>query len=136
MARPEIRAAVEERTAEALKVAGITLARVVSGVAHRAGADRTKIFDEKGGLLPLERWPKEVLDTIEGLEFDNGKLVKVRTSNRNEAAKLLMQYMKLLTEKHEHTGKDGAPLTAPATTVYVISKEEATAIKADLQQRI
>ncbi len=113
MARPEIRLAVDERTAVAITEAGARLAIVIRGVCHRASADRTKIFETDGSLRPLDKWPQEVLDSIEGLEFENGKLSKVRTSSRNEASRLLMQYMGVLTEKHEHTGKGGAPLTPP-----------------------
>jgi hypothetical protein len=45
-----------------------------------------------------------------------------------------MQYQKLITEKHELTGKDGQQL--PAGPTFIIERKEAEAISADLDDRV
>lgn len=143
---PEIAAAIQERRAEAIEAAGVNLQRVLEELAHVAFFDPRKLLTPAGHILPTSEWPSEVAAAISGLDVEalfegNGKdrvrvgdVVKYRAWPKVEALKLLMQHLGALTEKHELTGKDGAPL--PSAPVYIIAKEEATQIAADLDAKV
>lgn len=131
-----VQAAIQERRAEAIKQAGKTMARAIEAVANRANGDRSTIFDEKGELRAVKEWPREVRDCIEGIEFhDTGKIKLVRFSARNEASRQLLQFHGV-TDKMEHTGKDGAPLAAPGASVFIISREEAKLVADKIDNEI
>lgn len=136
MARPEVKAALEELKAAALAKARDAIEDVGLGMLYRAEADRTAILNADGTFISVDKWPAEIKACVESLEFDDkGRLVKVRMSNRNDAARLWMQWAGELKSKHEHSGKDGAPLP-PAATVYVISGEEAKVIGDQLDKQV
>jgi phage terminase small subunit len=97
--RDDIKAALQERTADLLRKAGVTAYRT--------------------------------LKEVTSLAFH-----KDPSATKLGALQLLMQHQKLITSKHEHTGKDGAPLPAPTSTVYIISKDEQNQISADLDKRV
>jgi phage terminase small subunit len=135
-ARPEVKAAIDECRALQLEEFKDRQKILLDGIHARANADRMAIFDPTTrALRPVHEWPDEVRATIESLEFDDkGQLSKVRTSSRNEASKLQAQISKLITERHEVTGRDGAAL--PAGPTFVIAREEAKQIGRDLDEKI
>lgn len=139
--RPHVARAIEaaiDREFEAFKDSRLELAHQVN---QRANFDRTELLQQESGagakltLKPLDKWPAGARAVVESLEFENGVLTKVRTSSRNEASRLEAQILRMLRETHEHTGKDGAPLP-PSTVVYVVEKDEAKQIGAQLDAEI
>lgn len=145
---PEVNAAIEELRAEAVEDAGVTLARVLKETARVAFANLRELFDAQGALLPIDEWPEDAARAVVGIDFEalfegrgedrheTGHIVKVKTAPKVEALRLLGQYLKAWTEKHELTGKDGLPLPSSQQTVYVIEKAEATQIRGDLDERV
>ena len=83
-------------------------------VFNRANADRSPLLSLEFWNTDPKGWPDEVKDCIESVEFKDGKLSKVTLSSRNDASRLFAQMQAMLTERHEVTGKDGAPLANPA----------------------
>lgn len=116
MALPDVRAAIAERTEQAITEAGVRTLRVLQEVVSIAQFNPKKLRNAQGKLIPLHELPDEVAAAIASEEFNAaGKLVKYRTHPKNEANKLLLQYLKVLVERHEHTGKDGAPIETKDT---------------------
>lgn len=111
LAEPDVKAAIEEVTAEAIAKAGVRVVRVLEEVARVAMFNPKRMRGADGKLLPMHKLPDDVAAAICGEEFDAaGNLLKYRTHGKNEAARLLMQHLNLLVERHEHTGKGGGPI--------------------------
>ncbi len=76
-----------------------------------AGWDPALILDEAGNYLPLDRWPEEARLPLQGIEVEElfegrgedrvhvGRLHKYRLASKLEAAKLIMQYQRLLDDR-------------------------------------
>lgn len=142
-ARDDIQAAIAERTELAIHESGVNSARVLREAARVAFFDHRRLFDPDGKLIATHRLPDDVAAGISGIEIIDlgdgeertaGRLSKYRAWPKVEALNLLAKYLKLLTEKHEHTGKDGAPL--PAGPTYIISRQEAAQIGQELDAAV
>jgi phage terminase small subunit len=108
---PEIKQAVAERTEVAIAKAGVRLVRILEEAANLAQFNPKDLRDAEGKLIPMKDLPRHVAAAIASEEFDeNGVLRKYRTYPKNESIKLLLQHLGALIERHEHTGKDGAPI--------------------------
>lgn len=122
---PEVSAAVADRTKEAIQAAGVSEANVVRQLARIAHFDPRKLLDANGLPLPLHQLPDEVATALGGVEIEEtwggtgpvkvktARLSKYRNPQQVEALKMLMQYLKLLTEQHELSGPGGVPLAPP-----------------------
>jgi phage terminase small subunit len=126
LARADIQAAVNERSEQAIAEAGVTQVQIVRELARVAFFDHRKLFDADGKLIATHQLPDdlaaglagiEIVDLGDGDERSAGRLSKYRAWPKVEALKLLLQYKKLLVEKHEHTGKDGAALAPPVINI-------------------
>jgi len=126
LARPEIRAAIEERKAEAIAAIGVTHLRTLRELVAVAYFNPKALLNaETGELLPVHEWPDDAAAAIIGCDIEQlfagkgkdreaiGQVVKPRAAPKVEALKLLMQYQKMLVEKHEHSGPGGKPLAPP-----------------------
>lgn len=108
--KPKIREYIRELREVAADAAKVTVAMVVRGLARSSFADRRKILDKTGRLLPPHKWPDDVAACIEGIETEEilehrpdadgrkrkvvaGYVRKVRTAKRTEAQKLLGQFL-------------------------------------------
>lgn len=122
---PEVQAAITERRAEAVTAAGVNILRTLREVAALAFFDITQLFSEDGSLKQPKDWPPGAGAAIAGLDVEDlfelhgeervkiGQLRKFRTWSKPEALKLLMQYQKLLVDRHEHSGPNGTALAPP-----------------------
>lgn len=117
--KPGVREAIEERTEEAIEEAGVTKVLMLRQAARIANLDLRKLCDEDGQLLPAHQLPEEIATALGGLEViekvaPDGRVrarkYKYRHGGRTEALKLLMQYLKLLVDRHELSGPGGAPM--------------------------
>ena len=125
MARPEIRAAIEERKAEAIAALGVTHLRTLQELVAVAYFNPKRLQDEAGEWLPVHEWPDDVAAAVIGIDIEEThigrgenrqllrRVTKPRAAPKVEAIKLLMQYQKMLVEKHEHSGPGGKPLAPP-----------------------
>ena len=84
---------------------------------------------EEGNLRAGVRREK-VIRTLASIAYDESH----KGADRVRALELMGKYLALFTDKHEVTGKDGGPL--PGAAVYLISKDEATEIGKDLDDKV
>lgn len=110
-ALPEVKAAIDERQAEAMEDAGITNAQILLSIARKANVNPKALVWQDGEALPkgakvgkakkLHELDDETARCIQALEFDAQGNPKVRFADKLQADKLLGQYKRLFTETHE-----------------------------------
>lgn len=108
---------LEHCAAEAAKVSVEELATLM---ANFAKADRRKLYDKRGNILPPDQWPDDVAATIETIESDEllesvpgekgkkklkGYTRKVKTASRIAAVAKLMEWKKMLGQDKQDAGK-------------------------------
>lgn len=83
--------------------------------------DITQAFNDDGTLKFMKDIPEDVRRCIAAVEFfelpgqgDVRKIKKLRFWDKNKAQELMAKHLKMLTEKHEHTGADGGPMKVVA----------------------
>lgn len=135
--RPDVQAAIAERTEEAIAEAGVTNHRILIELARIAFHDVTRLFDKDGRMLPIGEWPEAERAAIESTEVEEtevaggqGRVVsrtkKVRMHDKLQALKILAQYKKLLVEQVEFPG--GIPLAPPVFNIGFAHGGPGTAI--------
>lgn len=102
---------------------------VLNEIKKLAFVDLSNAYDEDGALLHPKKMPADVRAALNYVESDeivkriNGKRVrigratKIKLTDKVRALEMLAKHFKLLTDLHEVSGKDGAPLvvlTMPA----------------------
>lgn len=123
--KPEIKAAIDKELAE--RMAQIQI-------------DTTMVLEELkkvgfANIKDLARWGNGTVDFKPSEEVDEdlsaavaevsenttefGHNLKLRMHDKLKALELLGKYLKMWTEKHEHTGKDGQPLI-PKSLVDIV----------------
>jgi phage terminase small subunit len=100
----------------------ISAERTLKEAGRLAFFDIRKAFDKNGNLKNIQDLDDDTAAALAGIEneqlFDGkgkdreyiGDLKKIKTFDKKGAIELLMKHFGLLIERHEHTGKDGAPL--------------------------
>lgn len=83
-------------------------------------SDLREAFDEHGALKPVKDWPDGLSRAIASVKATKKNLttgdkkvddiVEIRLWDKIAGMTLLMRHLKMLTDKVEHTGKDGTPL--------------------------
>lgn len=130
-ALPVIREAMAEREAVAMAEAGVTAVSVLLALARNAYYDPRKLYHADGRPKAVHELDEESAAVVQGIDVKTdtrdrgGKLTKSGTPmrrlrrvqrikyslpKRNEALTLLGRHLKLFTDQHELTGKDGEPL--------------------------
>lgn len=110
LANPEVKAAVAERQQEAVERAGVRGGAVLLGIAELAYAQLTMLRGEDGKPLPFKDLPQALLAGAESIDFNpDGSVRKIKLARR-DGLRMLAQHLKLLTDVHEVTGKDGGPI--------------------------
>lgn len=96
--------------------------RVLSELAKVAFSDPRKMFDDKGGLIPIHEMDADQAAIISSIEHESiitgrgedrgevGMVTKIKTNDKLKALELLGRYHKMFTDKVEQTGKDGGPI--------------------------
>lgn len=89
-------------------------------------SDLRDAFDAQGQLRPIHEWPDglaravaSVKTTKKNLTVGDKKMddvVEIKVWDKTTAITLLMRHLKMLTDKVEHTGKDGSPLVGDVRT--------------------
>lgn len=116
LAMPKIAAVIAARTSAMLAKREITAERVLDEIAKLAYRDPRKLFHRDGSLVPVHELDEENASAIAGIEViekvsGKGKkqlvvrLKKIRLEERGENLERLGRYLKLFTEKVEHSGK-------------------------------
>jgi phage terminase small subunit len=123
--KPDIQGAIRETIEKKLASVDISQERVLLEVARIAFNDPRKAFDENGNLLPIQEWPDEVAAAVSSIEVvEVGQagseiqsfVKKVRFWDKGKQVELAMKYLKMLTDKVDHTSSDGSmsPKALPA----------------------
>jgi phage terminase small subunit len=97
----------------------ITQERVLGELARMAYVNVQDLFDESGNLLPIKQLPEDVARAILSVEVTEAaggdKTIVLNTkkvkTDKTAALRLLGQHLKLFTEKVEHGGTGGGPIT-------------------------
>lgn len=98
---PEVRAAIDERSEQAMEDAGVTNAQILLGIARIANLSVKEFVHADGTPKKVHELSDEAARAIQSIEVETSGAVKYRLPNRIEAAKLLGQYKRLFTETHE-----------------------------------
>lgn len=105
--KPEIRSTIRRQLKAYYERLDITPERVLHELMLLATADIGDAYDEDGKLLPIKKIPQHIRRAISSIE--DGENIKIKLAEKRGPLELLAKNLKLLTEKHEVTGKDGAP---------------------------
>lgn len=115
--KPEIQAQVEIGQAKQLAAAGVTVQRIVDELAKISFADRRKLFDSEGHLLPPAQWPDDLAACVSGLEMESATIEgpdgprivaypsKVRLVDKKGTLELLGRHLKMFVDRIEHGGE-------------------------------
>lgn len=118
----EISQAVEKAKSEQLQRLEVSADVVLRELLRIATSDISQAFDGRG-LKPLHEIPEDLRRCISGVDSEAifegagrdrthiGDLQKVKLWDKTKALELLGKHLVLFTDKHEHLGKDGAPLS-------------------------
>lgn len=130
--KPQIAEAIKEAQDKRSERTEITQDMVVKELARIAFLDIRQAFDEEGKLLPIKDMPEDVARAIGGMDVVttlNGSgedavlelLKKVKIIDKKGALELLGKHLKMFTDKHELTGKDGKELQSVINFIPVNS---------------
>jgi phage terminase small subunit len=95
----------------------ITADNVLREIARLGFSDPRKLFDENGNLKPIHELDDDIAAAVAGIDVvvrgdgENALQVrKIKFWDKNNALEKLGKHLRLWTERHEHTGKDGGPI--------------------------
>jgi hypothetical protein len=109
-ANPEVKLAIVERQEEALEKAGMRHTRIAEEIAAVALASLEQTRDEKGVVRKFADLPAALLRGAQSIEFHPDGSIKQLRLAKTSGLQMAGQYLKLFVERHEHSGKDGAPI--------------------------
>lgn len=134
LANPKIAAVIAERTRQMCEKREITAERVLDEIAKMAYLDPRKLFTGDGDLIPVHLLGDDTAASIAGVEvseikddgFVIGKLKKIKIADKRGSLELLGRYLKLFTDKVEHSGSLGVQLitTVPRPQRKALPKEK------------
>ena len=78
---------------------------VISGIRTIADVDPVDAYDKHGKLLPIRKMPAHVRRAIQGIDTDTLGVKKLKFVPREKAIELLGRYLKMFTDKIEHSHK-------------------------------
>lgn len=129
---PKIAAIIAKHEKNLADQAGLTADRIRVELSLLSFSDVSAyVVDEHGYLAPAPGVPKEVMRAVSSVKRkqrtwreQNGNVVteheiEFRLWDKPGALRVSAQHRGMLTEKIEHTGKDGAPLAAAPTKITV-----------------
>jgi phage terminase small subunit len=105
-----VRALIHELRADAATAAKASVVTVAAAMAKIAMADRRRLFDAAGRLLPPHEWPDDVAAAVESVKLTDGTPTEVRTGKRLEALRLLAAWLRMLGTEAANEKVAPAPL--------------------------
>lgn len=129
---PKIAALIEKHDKSLSDQAGLTADRIRTELALLSFSDVScYIVDDRGYLAPAPGVPKEVMRAVSSVKrkqrtwTEKGGTVvteheiEFKLWDKPGALRVSAQHRGMLTEKIEHTGKDGAPLAAAPSKITI-----------------
>jgi phage terminase small subunit len=120
--KPIVQAHLAELMRERSERTQVTADRVITEVARLGFSDLRKLFDDHGGLLPVNDWPDDVAGAVASVEVDElfegvgenrihvGQTKKIKLWDKPRALDLLGKHLKLWVERIESSGPNGGPI--------------------------
>ena len=119
-----IQARVDELLSAGSERAEIDIARTLSELGRVGFSDLRRVFTPNGGVLDPQEWDDDTAASISSVEVvvrptgekdENGRNVvehthKIRVWDKVSALEKIGKHLKMFTDVHEHTGKDGGPI--------------------------
>ena len=108
-----ISARIEELQKKIAERALVDVERVINGLLNIADADISEAFEEDGKTLKsIHKWPKKLRLALAGVDVEEivsdgqfiGYAKKLKLNSRDKALENLGRYLKLFTDKVEHSG--------------------------------
>ena len=127
-----ISAEIAKKTEKRLAKLEVTADNVVQEIARLAFLDPRKFFTEDGRLRPITELDEDTARGLAGMDVEEqfegrgpnrrqtGVVKKIKLVDKGINLERLGRYLKLFTDKHELTGKFGAPLVPPPVTIKFI----------------
>lgn len=114
LTKPDVAARIDVLRAELAAKADVETVTVIGELKRIAFSDLRKVYDAHGNLLPIHQLPDDVAAAIAGIEVVTktvpgsdpvavAHVVKVKQWDKPRALELLGKYLKLFTEKVEHS---------------------------------
>lgn len=127
LSNPVLKRLIQEGMDKRHEKVRLTADEVLKEIEKLALVDFSKAYDEKGNLLLPHQMPEEIRKAVGGIEtrkLRNGAIIKkLKFWDKTKALELYGRHLKLFTDKHEHSGKDGVPLdTAPKVVIMLPAK--------------
>jgi phage terminase small subunit len=132
LANAKVAAVLAARTRKITEKREITAERVLDEIAKMAYFDPRKLWNEEGGLIPVYLLDDGTAASIAGMDvtelksdgFTVGRLKKIKIADKRGSLELLGRYLKLFTDKVEHSGSLGVQLitTVPRPQRQALSK--------------
>lgn len=125
---PNVKRAAAERLADL-----IDPDRALREVVRLAYSDVRQLFDAKGALLPITKWPDGLAAAVGGVEVlrrgtgKDGKgrdVLKVKVWDKPAALKMLLTHLGLLKERMELTGPGGGPIQVDRIERVILRKDD------------
>lgn len=110
LANPEVKAAVIERKEEAIVKAGLRHVAIAEEMALVARARISQTRGPDGAVLAFKDLPEDLLAGAQSIEFHPDGTIKNLRLAKTDGIRMAAQYLKMLTEVHEVSGKDGGPI--------------------------
>ena len=135
--KPQIKEAIDSALKAQAKRLDISADRVLLEITRLALADISRAYDDKGELLPIQQIPEDLRRAIASTETEEiyegfgkervnvGQLRKIKWHDKPRSLEMLAKHFKLLTDKVEHTGKDGKDLPQ-AFIVQIVNAAQTT----------
>lgn len=122
LAKPEGIAYLQKLMDERARRVQLTGDNVITELAKIGFADIRALFDEHGGLLPVDKWPDGIAAAVASVEVDAlfdgygderkqiGVTQKVKLWDKPKSLEMLGRHLRLWVERVEHTGPNGGPI--------------------------
>ena len=116
LAKPGIAGAIAAKNGKRLATLEITADRVLQEIAKLAFLDPRKLFNADGSLVPIHELDDKTAMSIAGLEVNElfegdgeqkhayGLQKRVKIADKGQSLERLGRYLKLFTDKQEHSG--------------------------------
>ena len=97
--KPEIQAAIKAHIEKIANKADITVERILKELARIGFSDPRDLFDEDGGLLPVDQWSDEVAASVSSMKFVNGKLmIEVKRWDKLKGLEMMGRHLAMFTD--------------------------------------
>lgn len=145
--KPEIAKAIAAGREKQSKRTEINADWLLKRLADEVDADQAELYDEKGQLKRIQDWPMVWRKgLVAGMDVDEikgeggsvlGYTRKIKISDRLKRLELIGRHIAVgaFLDKHEHTGKNGAPLNPEPPSVGEVARRVAFLLAAGIAKQ-